>query len=318
MSSAPLSRALITSEEVRLQALAIGWDDVAITDPVIPAADIADYHSWLERGDHGTLSYMENDIRTAPERLLPGAKSVILCVTNYKQEKLPLRSDAGLVAAYARGRDYHRLHRQRLKALIRWLEHRSGSVGIAVGFSDSKPILEKALFVRAGLGWFGKNSLLIHRRFGTYTLLAGLLTTLELPIPPPLNTRVARCGPCRRCLDACPTNALVTPYQVNATRCLSYHLIESKEPIPPHITVKNPGYLFGCDICQEVCPHNVRSPLTTTADFSSERGVGPYLTAADLEELRHHPDRLHGTPLQRRGVDGLIHTFSSLNLKREI
>jgi epoxyqueuosine reductase len=181
----------LSAEDVRIQALALGWDDVGITSATIAAADQQAYRAWVAEGQHGALAYMENDLRTAPGQLLPGAKSAILCITNYKQTKQPLSADAGLIASYARGRDYHNIHHKRLKALIRWLEARTWQTGIAVGFSDSKPLLEKALFVQAGLGWFGKNTLLIHRRFGTFTLLSGLLTTLELPFPPLMDTRQA-------------------------------------------------------------------------------------------------------------------------------
>lgn len=301
----------ISAEEVRLQALLLGWDDVGVTNAAISEEDVGAYRSWLSEGRHGELAYMENELRTAPENLLPGAKSAILCITNYKQEKSPLQHGKGLIAAYARGRDYHNIHRKRNKKMIRWLEERSGQRDIAVGFSDSKPILEKALFVQAGLGWFGKNTLLIHRRFGTFTLLSGILTTLELPFPSLLDTRQARCGQCRRCLDACPTQALISPYRLDAARCLSYHLIESKEDIPDDIAARNPGYVFGCDICQDVCPHNVRSPLSQCPELHPLQGNGPYLTEEDIDLLAKEPEKLYGTPLNRRGVAGL-----RLSLKR--
>jgi epoxyqueuosine reductase len=302
----------ISSEEVRAQALALGWDDVGITQATIPDADITSYRSWLEKGQHAGLTYMENDLREAPGRLLPGAKSAILCITHYKQAATPPRPDAGIIAAYARGRDYHNLHRRRLKAFIRWLEERAGVSGIAIGFSDSKPLLEKALFVQAGLGWFGKNTLLIHRRFGTFTLLSGILTTLALPSPPPIDTRIPRCGVCQRCLDACPTQALIAPYQIDAARCLAYQLIESKEAIPHEIAANNPGYAFGCDICQNVCPHNVRPPLGSCPELQPESGNGAYLTWEDIEALEKNPEKLYGSPLQRRGVAGLRHTLQTL------
>ena len=191
--------------------------------------------------------------------------------------------------------------------MIRWLEERAGETGIAKGFSDSTPILEKALAVQAGLGWFGKNTLLIHRRFGTFTLLSGLLTTLELPFTT-LAARLPRCGTCTRCLDACPTQALISPYQLDANRCLSNHLIESKEPLPASIRDKNPGYAFGCDICQDVCPHNQRTPLSLCEELSPSSGLGAYLSVEKLETLL--PDDLNGTPLKRRGIEGLRHNLS--------
>lgn len=299
-------------EEVRQQALGLGWDDVGVTDAIIPEEDITAYKTWIRAGHHADLLYMENAIRCTPQELLPGAQTAIIFVTNYKQEKQEFRDDAGLIASYARGRDYHNVHRSRLKKFITWLETYCGQKGIAKGFSDSTPILEKALAVKAGLGWFGKNTLLIHRKFGTFTLLAGVLTTIEIPhTEPSLPLRLPRCGTCQRCIDSCPTNALVNPYQLDATRCLSYHLIESKKEIPENIKKQNPGYLFGCDICQNVCPHNVRSPLSDCKDFSPEQGMGAYLNLDQLEKIEQHPETLHGTPLKRKGASGLLtNTFT--------
>ena len=155
---------------------------------------------------------MENQVRCHPQQLLPGAKTALIFVSYYKQEPLQFRPDAGLVASYARGRDYlNHVHRKRLKKIIRWLEERSGQTDIAKGFSDSKPVLEKALAVQAGLGWFGKNTLLIHRQFGTFTPPSGLFTTLDIGTPVQA-LRLPRCGSSTPCLDACPTQALVTPY----------------------------------------------------------------------------------------------------------
>lgn len=296
-------------DEVKSVAFQLGWDDAGLTTPEIPQPDIDAYQEWLSNGQHGQLKYMENDLRTAPERLLPGAKSAILFVSNYKQSKLPFNAPTeGLVASYARGRDYHNVHRNRLKQFIRWLEERTGIRDCAIGFSDSKPILEKALFVKSGLGWFGKNTLLIHRRFGTFILLSGVLSTLEFSHAEPRSTREMRCGTCNRCINACPTQAIISPYHLDAAKCLSYHLIESKEPIPPEIAKKNPGYAFGCDICQDVCPHNVKSPISQAQDFSPSKGIGGYL---NLDLLQTSPS-LDGTPLKRRKIEGLVHNMQSI------
>lgn len=301
----------IPFEELREQALALGWDDVGVTPAKIPEEDIIAYRSWLSEGHHAQLGYMENELRCYPEKLLPGAKTAILFVSYYKQEHVAFEPGSGVVASYARGRDYHNIHHSRLKKMIRWLEERTNQQDIARGFSDSKPILEKALAVQAGLGWFGKNTLLIHRRFGTFTLLSGVLTTLELSYAV-TAARLPRCGVCTRCLDACPTQALVTPYHLDANRCLSNHLIESKEPIPEEIQRKNPGYVFGCDICQDVCPHNMRTPLATCEEYSPEAGLGSSLGDLKITELEMHPEKLFGTPLKRRGAQGLRHTYTTL------
>jgi epoxyqueuosine reductase len=301
---------MITLQEVRQEALNIGWDDAGATYAKIPDEDIAAYRLWLSNNYQGEMAYMENQLRLYPEQLFPGAKTALIFVTYYKQEKKEFCPNEGVIASYARGRDYHHLHRKRLKKMISWLEERAGKKGIAKGFSDSTPILEKALAVQAGLGWFGKNTLLIHRRFGTFTLLSGMLTTLEIEFAEPkLELRLPRCGSCQRCLDACPTQSFTSPYQLDATKCLSYHLIESKKAIPEEIRKKNPGYIFGCDICQDVCPHNARTKISTHAEFSPEAGRGESLTLASLDELTNNPENLYGTPLQRRGVQGLRHTL---------
>lgn len=290
---------MIPFTEIYEKALELGWQDVAVTAARIPEPDIASYQEWLTAGFQGDLKYMENQMRCDPEQWLPGAKSAIVFVSYYKQERLPFLENRKLIASYARGRDYHHLHKKRLKRFICWLEERGGT---ARGFSDSSPVLEKALAAQAGLGWFGKNSLLIHRRFGTFFLLAGLFTTLELE-GELQETRIPRCGSCNRCLEACPTQAIVSPYKLDATKCLSYHLIESKGPVVSEIAARNPGYAFGCDICQDVCPHNVRTPLATEPTFAPSAGMGAYLDLAKLEAMA--PEQLYGTPLQRRGVQGL-------------
>ncbi|MBB65707.1 MAG: tRNA epoxyqueuosine(34) reductase QueG [Waddliaceae bacterium] len=301
----------ITLDELKEKAFEFGWDDMGSCKAEIPASDISFYLSWIKHAFHGELHYMEKEMRCYPQEILPGAKTAIIFLSHYKQEHVPFFKNKGVVASYARHRDYHNVHRKRLKRYIRWLEERSGQEGIARGFSDSKPVLEKALAVQAGLGWMGKNSLLIHRKFGTFTLLSGIFTTLELPIYLGPDLRKPKCGTCTRCLDACPTKAIVAPYTVNASKCLSYHLIESKGPVAKEASEKNPGYIFGCDICQDVCPHNVRPPLASHPDFT-ENGVGAYLTESDIDQFIKEPERLYGTPLNRRGASGLKHSAQAL------
>jgi len=307
METAPL----ITSEEVHRQALVFGWDDAGVTEARIPDENVAAYQRWLSKDYHGDLAYMENELHTSLEEFFHGAKSAIICLSYYKQPNVPFCPSSGVVASYARGRDYHNIHRRRSKKMIRWLEQRSGKTDIAKAFSDSSLILEKALAVQAGLGWFGKNTLLIHRRFGTFVLLSGILTTLDIEKTPNVPQR-NRCGSCTRCLDACPTKALVSPFELDARRCLSYHLIESKKDLPQEVIESNPGYIFGCDICQEVCPHNARTPLSDCEEFSEGQGIGAYISPQTLQMLEQHPEKLHGTPLQRRKVTGLQRTARTL------
>jgi len=296
-------------EELKNKALEIGWDDMGVTEASVSEQDVAAYYKWLGEKRHAGMQYMENTMRCDPKSLLPGSKSAIIFISYYKQEQEKFSPTSGLIASYARGRDYHNVHRKRLKRYIRWLEERTGQTNNCKGFSDSSPIMEKALAVKAGLGWLGKNTLLIHRRFGTFTLLSGLLTTLDLPqeLKP---VHLPRCGSCTRCIDACPTAALTSPYNLDAARCLSYHLIESKNKLPQEIKEKNPGYVFGCDICQDACPHNMRKPLSESREFSPEAGIGTYLTLEKLAQAADDPAYFYGTPLQRRGHKGLIENLS--------
>lgn len=302
----------ISFNEILEKALELGWDDASATPAQVPEADKAFLLQWLAEKKQGDLSYLENPVRLDPQEFFPGAKTALIFVSHYKQEKVSFSDEKGVVASYARGLDYHNVHKRRLKKFIRWLEEKSGEEGIARGFSDAHPVLERALAAQSGIGWMGKNTLLIHRKFGTFFLLSGLFTSLDLPTQPLVDTRFPRCGSCTKCLDACPTQAL-TPYAIDATKCLAYHTIESKKEIPPKIQEENPGYIFGCDICQEVCPHNVRPPLSSSPDFHPDRGVGPYVGTDELQLMELEPEALFATPLKRRGKEGLNYTLSTLH-----
>ncbi len=311
----------LSFEKIQEEALRLGWDDVGVTDAQIPEEDITAYQAWVSKHFHGELDYMAKELRCYPSEFFPGAKRAVILISYYKQSPEPFKKDAGLIASYARGRKYHNVHYRRLKKLIRFVEELAGKQNIAKAFSDSAPVLEKALAVQAGLGWFGKNTLLIHRQFGTFTLLSGFLCTLDISAPIkkrfPENPRIPRCGSCQLCIDACPTQAIVEPYKLNATRCLSYHLIESQKQIPDDIRKKNPGYIFGCDICQDVCPHNKRKPLSESLDFSAQSGLGSYVSLDELETWEANPTQLHGFPLQRQGVERLKYIAKTLNISGE-
>jgi epoxyqueuosine reductase len=285
-------------DDIKKEALSLGWDDVRITKAEISQNDIKAYFHWTAQEFHGQMKYMENELRCYPEKLLEGVKTAIMFVSYYKQPSLPFRDDAGLVASYARGKDYHNIHRKRLKKFISWLEQQTGKRNIARGFSDSLPILEKALAAQAGLGWIGKNTLLIHPKFGSFILLSGVLTTLDLPYEQKTSHK-PRCGSCQKCIQNCPSQALREPYCLDARRCLAYHLIESKNKIPEEIRKKNPGYIFGCDICQSVCPHNKSTIPTTKAEFSPQQGIGPYIDQEQLKQIKKNPALLFGTALKR-------------------
>lgn len=241
--------------------------------------------AWLEAGRHGTMEYLREqvDFRLDPQKLLPGAKSIIMVADLYSprsavEEEAPALH--GRIARYARGRDYHLTIKKRLHALADAMrEHlalpahikkatgaaaaevsphgRTGTAGPRRfrSFVDTAPILEREYAARAGLGWIGKHTLLIHPRIGSYMLLGGIATTLDLKAPEGQAAFADHCGTCTRCIEACPTGA-ISPYSVDASRCISYLTIERREAIDPALHAAIGEWIYGCDICQEVCPHN--------------------------------------------------------------
>ncbi len=227
-----------------------------------PPGRAGDLIKWLEAGKHGSMSWLARNVeeRTDPARLLPGARSVILVADLYArrgESDPPAAQGApprGRIARYARGRDYHKVMKRRLLRLCDSLRADHPEAKFRA-FVDTAPVLERDLAARAGLGWIGKHTLLINARLGSYFLLGGVLTTLDLSPPPAQRPVADHCGTCTRCIDACPTDA-ITPYSVDARRCISYLTIEHREPIEPAFFPAIGDWIFGCDICQEVCPHN--------------------------------------------------------------
>ncbi|MCM2281297.1 MAG: tRNA epoxyqueuosine(34) reductase QueG [Bdellovibrionaceae bacterium] len=280
-----------------------------------PAAAIALYRDWLERDFAGEMDYLHRHLpfKEDPTQLMSHAQSAIVLTFDYSPHPQPKPSfplQEAKVALYARGEDYHFWIKRRLQSLITRLQTEFPNESFAA-YTDSAPVLERDLAQRAGLGWIGKNTCLIHPKRGSLFLIGEIYTTLTLneerdPLPD-------FCGTCTRCLDACPTGALVAPHELDARKCISYLTIESKQVPPEDMREKTSGWFFGCDICQTVCPWNVKFHGTTpgaTAD--------PSLTDAErrvrlIEEMRviltSTNTRLlklfHGTPLVRAGGKGL-------------
>lgn len=227
--------------------------------PARPTDHEAELRAWLARGEHGSMHYLEEhaDLRVDPSRVLRGCRSVILAADQYAARPaadVPRAPGRGRVARYARGDDYHKVLTKRLHTLADELRLDHPSADFRA-FCDTAPILEREHAARAGLGWIGKHTLLIHPRRGSYLLLGGVLTTLDLTPPRTQRQTPDRCGSCTRCIDACPTDA-ITPYSVDASKCISYLTIERRGPIDEPFHEPIGEWLFGCDICQEVCPHN--------------------------------------------------------------
>jgi len=236
---------------IKAQAFGLGFDLVGITT-LGPMETAARFDEWLDRGYAGEMDYLRRGAEKRRDSRLPldGATHAIVVGLNYGG-----REPSGPVARYARGDDYHEVMTDKLSELHHWLESELGRSLAGKPYVDTGPILERDLARRAGLGWFGKNTNLINPRIGSFFFIGALLVDLDLDIDAPFEAD--RCGTCRRCLDACPTNAFVEPRVLDATRCISYLTIEKKGPIPEEFRAEIGEMIYGCDICQEVCPWNV-------------------------------------------------------------
>jgi epoxyqueuosine reductase len=270
---------------VKHLASGLGFQRVGITR-ADPSPRTSYYRQWLAAGHAGSMTYLHRNaaLRANPARLLPGARSAICVTLSYHRPDPPPpgHGAAGRVAGYVRGADYHRVMQAMLQELIARLRDHLDEPFEARAFVDTGPVLERELAAAAGLGWIGKNTMLLSSQFGSYLLLGEAVTTLELEADGPVTDR---CGRCTRCLDACPTSAFPAPYQLDASRCISYFTIEHRAHIPAEFHERIGEWVFGCDICQQVCPFNRRAPLATHPEILADRIPG-YLPLLDLLRLR--------------------------------
>jgi len=239
---------LIKSETKRL-----GFDYCGISKAEFLEEEAPRLEKWLNQQMHGKMSYMENyfDKRLDPRLLVPGAKSIISLLLNYYPSETQDKS-APKISKYAYGKDYHIVIKEKMKELIFILREKVGDIN-GRAFVDSAPVMDKAWANRSGLGWVGKNSNLINKESGSFFFIAELIVDLELEYDGSVKDY---CGTCTRCIDACPTDAIVEPYLVDGSKCISYFTIELKENIPSEMKGKFDDWVFGCDICQNVCPWN--------------------------------------------------------------
>ena len=288
---------------VREQALALGFDacDVAsasVTDPQNALGQ------WLDSGYHADMHWMERTkaIRQDVRKKVPGAESVIVLARNYHSPRPPEPHGSGKVAAYAWGRDYHRVLKKPLDALVQFLQTLEKDVR-SYGSIDSGPVMERTWAARSGLAAIGKNSLALRRDLGSWFFLATIVTTLRLEAGKPAADL---CGTCTRCIDACPTQAIVAPGVVDSRRCISYHTIENRNEIPEDIRKSMGPWVFGCDVCQEVCPWNRFATQTSETDFSPRpeqaNPLLPNLLAMDQNEFK---ETFSGTPIMRAKHKGM-------------
>lgn len=241
---------LIKAEALRLGFMACGISKAGFLEDEAPRLE-----NWLKNKRHGEMAYMENhfDKRLDPRLLVEGAKSVVSLTLNYFTPAKQLDSEAPKLSKYAYGTDYHTVIKEKLRKLLAFINDEIGAVGGRC-FVDSAPVMDKAWAQKAGLGWRGKNSNLISKEAGSFFFLAELIIDLELEYDAPFAAD--HCGSCTRCIDACPTDAIVAPYIVDGSKCISYLTIELKNEIPSEFKGKMDNWMFGCDICQDVCPWN--------------------------------------------------------------
>jgi len=295
--------------QIKQQAHAPGFELAGIA-PATDADGFAHLEDWLAQGFAGEMDYMTRhaEARRHPESILPKVRSVVMVGINYKSQESGVRGQGsgirGRVSCYAGGLDYHDVLRDKLKALLAWIQEQAPETrGRAV--IDTAPLLERDFARRAGLGWFGKNTMLLHKKLGSYFFLGALLLDLKLPVDEPFEA--SHCGTCTRCLDACPTEAFIGPYQLDARRCISYLTIELRGAIDEALRPMMDDWIFGCDVCQDVCPWNRKAPN------GQEDALQPDVTGLqlDLLELMRLSEedfrvRFRDTPIWRTKRTGLL------------
>ena len=263
---------------------------------------------WVESGFAGTMGYMAKNAkgRAHPENALLGAKSVISLAVNYYHPEDPKPDrPAGKVAKYAYGTDYHKVIEKKLKRLASFIKETAAPGAQVKSYVDTGPILEKAFAKESGLGFFGKNTNLITKEYGSWVFLASLITDLELDHDKP---HLGSCGSCRICIDACPTDALLGDYALDARKCISYLTIESKETHPEALKQGIGEWVFGCDICQDVCPYNHRAKVTKTKEFYPDEKAGTWVDLERIKGLETDEEfqaAFQGSPLKRSKRQGL-------------
>ena len=294
---------LHSSQWIKAKARELGFDACGISKAEFLEEEAPILEKWLNQNMHGEMGYMSQnfDKRLDPRKLHEGCQSVISLLLNYyphqeQAEGLPK------ISRYAYGRDYHKVLKKKCRDLIKAIEQQYGAIN-GRAFVDSAPVMDKAWAKKGGLGWIGKHSNLLNRNMGSYFFIAEVLCDLEIEPDSPIDDY---CGTCTKCIDACPTDAIVAPYLVDGSKCISYLTIELKDQIPHEFKGKMNDWIFGCDICQEVCPWNRFSSPHSTDDFLP-KGKRLELGWEDWEEITKDvfDELFNGTPLKRAKYEGL-------------
>lgn len=256
----------LLSQQIKEKALELGFDACGISK--IEALNIEKAHleAWLDNNFHGEMTYMARnmDKRLDPSKLVEGTQSVISVLLNYYPQQNLNPQSHYKISKYALGADYHYVIKDKLKTLMSFIEDQNPGT-VMRAFTDSAPILDKSWAQKAGLGWIGKNTLLLNKKLGSFFFIGEIVVGLDLQNDNPLEK--SYCGNCRKCLDACPTRALTEAYKMDATKCIAYLNIESKTDIPEELKPKLNNWIFGCDICQDVCPWNSKVKASSEPNF---------------------------------------------------
>ena len=299
---------MLTSASIKAKALELGFDLCGIA-PAEQFPELAFFREWLDRGYAGEMAYLSRsaDRRADVRAVVPGARTVIVTATLYNTVT-PYETDesapgTAIISRYAWGDDYHDVLKRRLEALLDWMRAESSDPFDARAYVDSGPVQERVYAQYAGLGWIGKNTCLINPDLGSWLFLSEIICTLPLE---PDGPGVDQCGACTKCLEACPSDALVAPGVLDATRCLSYLTIELKNEIPAPLRPALEAHVYGCDICQDVCPYNQAAPQSNAPEWRARPG----LDLPALVDLWRMPDAdlrrlIKGSPMTRARLTGL-------------
>ncbi|MGZ3863923.1 MAG: tRNA epoxyqueuosine(34) reductase QueG [Bacteroidia bacterium] len=289
---------------IKQTAKQLGFDYCGISEAVFLEEEAPRLETWLNKNMHGQMKYMENyfDKRLDPRLLVDGAKSVVSLLLNYFPEERPESNSGIKISKYAYGTDYHLVIKDKCKTFIEILKKEIGDVNGRC-FVDSAPVLDKAWAKKSGLGWVGKNSNLINKESGSFFFVAELIIDVELEYDSPIKDY---CGTCTKCIDACPTDAIVAPYIVDGSKCISYLTIELKDNIPAEFKGKMDGWAFGCDVCQDVCPWNRFSSPHTEPLFNSKHNLENWSEKQWMEITEEvFREVFKNSPVKRTGYKGL-------------
>ncbi|SOD13156.1 epoxyqueuosine reductase [Pedobacter xixiisoli] len=293
------------SQMIKQEALRLGFMSCGIAKADFLEEEAPRLENWLEANHHGEMAYMENyfDKRLDPRILVEGSKSIVSLTLNYFTEEKQIDINAPKISKYAYGMDYHSVIKDKLQELMAFIREEIGEVDGRC-FVDSAPVMDKAWAQKAGLGWRGKNSNLISKQAGSFFFLAELIIDLELEYDNPFPTD--HCGSCTRCIDACPTDAIIAPYTVDGSRCISYLTIELKNEIPAEFKGKMDNWMFGCDVCQDVCPWNRFSTVHQEENFTPKEDLLG-LSKSDLIEMTDEVFKrvFKNSPVKRTKYNGL-------------